>query len=538
MSIAHLPLASSMMQSLPPPPLSHQHQMPSSLISSSIPAMDGHNSHVHQQQPSLQQQPHNHQPPPPQNHHHHPHPVIHPQLSPVNLQQQPPPPPRDSSDDHPNPDMLLALIARNKALEATIPKCGGCHELILDRFILKVLERTWHAKCLQCSECHAQLNDKCFARNGQLFCKNDFFKRYGTKCSACDLGIPPTQVVRRAQDNVYHLECFSCAMCSRQLNTGDEFYLMEDRKLVCKPDYEAAKAKGLYLDGSLDGDQPNKRPRTTITAKQLETLKTAYNNSPKPARHVREQLSQDTGLDMRVVQVWFQNRRAKEKRLKKDAGRTRWSQYFRSIKGGGSPRHDKFLDKDDLKGDYDSFSHHDLSNDSYSTVNLGLDEGASPHSVRGSYMHGSSSPPPYPASHTPPPMGQGHTFGSYPDNIVYTPIGQPVNSLLHGSNAHGGGLPGSGVSDLSNDSSPAHGYPDFPPSPDSWLGDSGAKTAASVIERSNNINFRTSNKINNNSTKASINTTATTVENSSLLRSFHENQFADQSLIFTHKGHS
>lgn len=141
----------------------------------------------------------------------------------------------------------------------------------------------------------------------------------------------------------------------------------------------------------MDGDQPNKRPRTTITAKQLETLKTAYNNSPKPARHVREQLSQDTGLDMRVVQVWFQNRcvsaqshhisehhitfffshsghclfffvvvyrRAKEKRLKKDAGRTRWSQYFRSMKGGGSPRHDKLLDKDELKIDLDSFSHH------------------------------------------------------------------------------------------------------------------------------------------------------------------------------------
>jgi LIM homeobox protein 3/4 len=66
---------------------------------------------------------------------------------------------------------------------------------------------------------------------------------------------------------------------------------------------------GLYLsDGSLDGEGSNKRPRTTITAKQLETLKSAYNSSPKPARHVREQLSQDTGLDMRVVQVWFQNR--------------------------------------------------------------------------------------------------------------------------------------------------------------------------------------------------------------------------------------
>lgn len=50
-------------------------------------------------------------------------------------------------------------------------------------------------------------------------------------------------------------------------------------------------------------ESSSKRPRTTITAKQLETLKVAYNNSPKPARHVREQLSHDTGLDMRVVQV-------------------------------------------------------------------------------------------------------------------------------------------------------------------------------------------------------------------------------------------
>lgn len=68
----------------------------------------------------------------------------------------------------------------------------------------------------------------------------------------------------------------------------------------------------------LAADSGNKRPRTTITAKQLDTLKRAYQSSPKPARHIREKLSVDTGLDMRVVQVWFQNRRAKEKRLKRD----------------------------------------------------------------------------------------------------------------------------------------------------------------------------------------------------------------------------
>jgi len=70
--------------------------------------------------------------------------------------------------------------------------------------------------------------------------------RYGTKCAGCEQGIPPTQIVRRAQDNVYHLECFACSMCSRQLNTGDEFYLMDDKKLVCKADYETVKTRGAY----------------------------------------------------------------------------------------------------------------------------------------------------------------------------------------------------------------------------------------------------------------------------------------------------
>ncbi|XP_071820755.1 LIM/homeobox protein Lhx3-like isoform X2 [Apostichopus japonicus] len=225
------------------------------------------------------------------------------------------------------PDMLFDLLKQNKNIPAeAIPRCAGCQDPILDRFILKVLDRSWHAKCLQCADCHLQLNDRCFSRNGQVFCKEDFFKRFGTKCSSCEKGIAPTEIVRRAQDHVYHLHCFCCVMCSRQLATGDEFFLLSDNKLVCKSDYEAAKTREIEMDNS------NKRPRTTITAKQLETLKNAYNNSPKPARHVREQLAQETGLDMRVVQVWFQNRRAKEKRLKKDASRQRWGQYFRNIK--------------------------------------------------------------------------------------------------------------------------------------------------------------------------------------------------------------
>ena len=161
-------------------------------------------------------------------------------------------------------------------------------------------------------------------------------RQFGAKCSGCEKGVAPTEVIRRANDHVYHLECFKCLICNKLLETGEEFFLMENQQLVSKNDYEMAKSKEFE-----DLSASSKRPRTTITAKQLEILKSAYKNSSKPARHIREQLSKDTGLDMRVVQVWFQNRRAKEKRLKKDAGRrlavASNSQFYGSSQLSGSP---------------------------------------------------------------------------------------------------------------------------------------------------------------------------------------------------------
>ena len=85
----------------------------------------------------------------------------------------------------------------------------------------------------------------CFFFHAEYYMSNLFHcRRFGTRCAGCNQPIPPTQVVRRAQENVYHLQCFACFICSRQLSTGDEFYLMDDKKLVCKADYEAAKARG------------------------------------------------------------------------------------------------------------------------------------------------------------------------------------------------------------------------------------------------------------------------------------------------------
>ncbi|XP_059531007.1 LIM/homeobox protein Lhx4 [Myotis daubentonii] len=356
-----------------------------------------------------------------------------------------------------------------------IPQCAGCNQHILDKFILKVLDRHWHSSCLKCADCQMQLADRCFSRAGSVYCKEDFFKRFGTKCTACQQGIPPTQVVRKAQDFVYHLHCFACIICNRQLATGDEFYLMEDGRLVCKEDYETAKQND-------DSEAGAKRPRTTITAKQLETLKNAYKNSPKPARHVREQLSSETGLDMRVVQVWFQNRRAKEKRLKKDAGRHRWGQFYKSVKRsrGGSKqekessaedcgvsdselsfREDQILSElghtNRIYGNVGDVTGGQLMNGSFSMDGTGqsyqdLRDG-SPYGIPQSPSSISSLP-----SHAPLLNGLDYTVDSNLGIVAHA--GQGVSQTLRA-------MAGGPTSDISTGSSV--GYPDFPTSPASWL---------------------------------------------------------------------
>lgn len=68
-----------------------------------------------------------------------------------------------------------------------------------------------------------------------------FCRRYGTKCSGCAQGISPQDMVRKARDKVFHLTCFTCTICRRQLSTGEELYVLDDSKFICKDDYIQAK---------------------------------------------------------------------------------------------------------------------------------------------------------------------------------------------------------------------------------------------------------------------------------------------------------
>lgn len=62
------------------------------------------------------------------------------------------------------------------------------------------------------------------------------YRTFGAKCSRCCRSISATDWVRRARNLVFHLACFACDACGRQLSTGEHFALLEDR-VLCKMHY-------------------------------------------------------------------------------------------------------------------------------------------------------------------------------------------------------------------------------------------------------------------------------------------------------------
>lgn len=152
---------------------------------------------------------------------------------------------------------------------------------------------------------------------------------FGVKCSRCSNRLLPHEMVMRAQQHVFHLECFTCIACFQPLQKGDQFVL-RGGQLFCRTDFEkemylmqqASPTDEDMLDENSrprDGRRGPKRPRTILTSSQRRQFKASFEVSPKPCRKVRENLAKETGLSVRVVQVWFQNQRAKMKKIQRKA---------------------------------------------------------------------------------------------------------------------------------------------------------------------------------------------------------------------------
>ena len=246
------------------------------------------------------------------------------------------------------------MLKHSRSAQPRMTQCDHCRQTISTQTIVRVGELSLHETCLLCNICHCQLETSCYSKYGQLYCRQDYLKMFGPRCLVCGDSFKVGEEVRQ-QGNTghhFHLECFQCSVCSLTLNTGMKFGAGSDGALYCESHFNIVKEEKCETSFSSETDggsqdeeskagfpeSPDKSeqenedeeteddkkeckdgkrrgPRTTIKAKQLEMLRNIFNQNPKPTRAMREQLAKDTGLAMRVIQVWFQNKRSKEKRM-------------------------------------------------------------------------------------------------------------------------------------------------------------------------------------------------------------------------------
>ncbi|XP_023276565.1 LIM/homeobox protein Awh-like isoform X2 [Seriola lalandi dorsalis] len=213
--------------------------------------------------------------------------------------------------------------------------CAGCGEQVCDRFFLLAAGRVWHDACLRCSQCQCELqtHPSLYWRDGNIYCQQDYCRMFGGgQCARCFQPIPATALVMRSGELTFHPQCFSCQgqslYCQSHYHGDGSVPLPHDpqpkpnlkdeaqNQVSCEGE-ESVSSPEPRLDDRVTGGRTRrqtKRIRTCFRSEQLRALESYFAQKHNPDGKDWTCLAHKTGLPKRVLQVWFQNARAKLRR--------------------------------------------------------------------------------------------------------------------------------------------------------------------------------------------------------------------------------
>uniref|UniRef100_A0A3Q2DYB1 Filamin binding LIM protein 1 n=1 Tax=Cyprinodon variegatus TaxID=28743 RepID=A0A3Q2DYB1_CYPVA len=126
--------------------------------------------------------------------------------------------------------------------QASLELCWSCGEVITDQ-IIRAIERTYHPSCFTCTTCKQQIGAQAFAQGevGEVYCLQDYYRKYAPKCSACDQLIIPKEdgtdsYTVECLGHSYHENCYRCEVCGIQLSPEPNEHGCHplEGKLLCK----------------------------------------------------------------------------------------------------------------------------------------------------------------------------------------------------------------------------------------------------------------------------------------------------------------
>lgn len=111
--------------------------------------------------------------------------------------------------------------------------CTGCNKEIVGRYI-EALGRSWHPEHFVCTTCgKAFAQESYFQHEGKPYCEEDYYAQFGTRCAECGKPIKGEYV--QSLGRAWHPGHFVCAVCKQPFK--DNKFIENDGQPYCEDDY-------------------------------------------------------------------------------------------------------------------------------------------------------------------------------------------------------------------------------------------------------------------------------------------------------------
>ncbi|KAM3723617.1 Paxillin [Dirofilaria immitis] len=134
-------------------------------------------------------------------------------------------------------DSMLGTLQKDMSKHGinTIPKgdCASCGKSIVGQVVI-ALGKMWHPEHYVCCQCGEELgHQNFFERGGKAYCENDYHNMFSPRCAYCNGPIKDRCVT--ALGKTFHAEHFICAECGQQF--GEEGFHEKNGQPYCKTDF-------------------------------------------------------------------------------------------------------------------------------------------------------------------------------------------------------------------------------------------------------------------------------------------------------------
>ncbi|KAL1919216.1 uncharacterized protein VTP21DRAFT_1908 [Calcarisporiella thermophila] len=116
--------------------------------------------------------------------------------------------------------------------------CAKCNNPLSGQYV-RAIGASYHLSCFRCADCDEIVAQKFFPFEGsdgrpQPLCERDYFRRLNLVCEACGGALRGSYIT--ALDKKYHIEHFTCSMCSTVFGPEDSYY-EHDGRVYCHLHY-------------------------------------------------------------------------------------------------------------------------------------------------------------------------------------------------------------------------------------------------------------------------------------------------------------